>query len=820
MYSGYEQQHKNYVQHIMQQIAQIDMQIEAEKDRARGAIPSLLSGMSREPSAIQCSGPSTAPGINARRSRFDQQPNAIASKSQESYGQFFAPPSRSAPKQGWMEDEGIPDGDDIDGHPFNEEDLIPSAKYYELPAGIMLPVIEIEQFSYTALVPDKLRMPPPVPPSQRLLSALDEFYSASLDPAREPPLTAWGRGGCSEFMERKQRLKKILEEKLKSENKTVSDLIDNKPSDEEQKIQQDDFNAEIKQKYEEMRRNAVNEEKEKKKQLSPPSPSKRKDQCRGRRSRSTSSSSSSSHSSKSSSSSSTDSSSSWNRSRSRSYSPRRQSRSQSRSLSPGGRPSFGSQHRSPSPVSFGDTSRFRVPEMPLSSGNKGAQLMQKMGWSGTGLGASKQATTLTFVYIFDVEGIIEPIGGGDVRDRQDQFRGLGSTMDPYEQYRKQRSGSYHDRNQANFVLKEKGPLERRQQYVGCPYEVHFDTWGRSDRLLLSTRENVFAAISANTGEIMMVEKMYGQVEHYSDYLFSMYKFKVGVWRRIQENAKSITLSSVVDNKALYTISDAGRAVRAWNKLNGALLWQKSIAKESNQGFSPRIVVSEQTLVTLSSENLSAFSTNGEELWTSHVPNRCAVLHNFFVCGKENLLVLVDIVSPTLKQQQMTVEFIVKSLLILDGDLLLVKGGQSAVIFTAASGGLHKKLSIAHQIDSASLSSNALIIVNGKDVEVYDATTFKILLKNAFELLTIGADCRMEYFVVDVTKSSVISEWVREEALARISAVEMVDLPLSELQQMIEDEFEERDAIPQMALCALSVAHIAKTWLSLSFLVDC
>uniref|UniRef100_A0A0K0CTS7 G-patch domain-containing protein n=1 Tax=Angiostrongylus cantonensis TaxID=6313 RepID=A0A0K0CTS7_ANGCA len=63
-----------------------------------------------------------------------------------------------------------------------------------------------------------------------------------------------------------------------------------------------------------------------------------------------------------------------------------------------------------------------MPEMPLSSGNKGAQLMQKMGWSGTGLGASKQ-------------GIIEPVSGGEVRDRQDQFRGLGSTMDPYEQYR-------------------------------------------------------------------------------------------------------------------------------------------------------------------------------------------------------------------------------------------------------------------------------------------------------------------------------------------------------------------------------------------------
>ncbi|PIO76298.1 surp module [Teladorsagia circumcincta] len=303
MYAGYEQQHKNYVQHIMQQMAQIDMQIETEKDRAR---------------------------------------------------------------------EGVPDGDDIDGHPFNEEDLIPSAKYFELPAGIMLPVIEIEQFSYTALVPDKLRMPPPVPPSQRLLNALDEFYSAALDPTREPPLAAWGRGGCSEFMERKQRLKNILEEKLKSENKTIDDLVENKPSEEEMKIQQEDINAEIKMKYEEMRRNAASQENEKQKPASPTVTSKRKDRGRTR----------------------------------------------------------------------DDNTRFRMPPAPLSSVNKGAQLMQKMGWSGTGLGASKQ-------------GIIEPISGGEIRDRQDQFRGLGSTMDVYEQYRKQRSGNYHDRNQSNQAAREK-----------------------------------------------------------------------------------------------------------------------------------------------------------------------------------------------------------------------------------------------------------------------------------------------------------------------------------------------------------------------------
>lgn len=467
MYAGYEQQHKNYVQHIMQQIAQIDMKIDAEKDRARGSIPSLLSGMTREPPPMLGPGPpgpgGPPPGIVNRRSRFDQQPSAAQSKSQETYGQFFAPPPRAIPKQppqpppqqpplpppnqGWMEEvsglpePALPDGDDIDGHPFNEEDLIPSAKYFELPAGIMLPVIEIEQFAYTALVPDKLRMPPPVPPSQRLLSALDEFYSASLDPTREPPLAAWGRGGCSEFMERKQRLRSILEEKLKSENKTIGDLVENKPTEEELKIEQENINAEIKMKYEEMRRNAINQEKEQQKASPPSSPAKRKERGRSRRSRSSSPSSSSSRSS--SSSSTRSSSSSRHRTRSRSRSPRRRRRSRSRSASPSDRPSFGSsRNRSPSPVSFGDSSRFRMPPAPLTTGNKGAQLMQKMGWSGTGLGASKQ-------------GILEPVSGGEIRDRQDKFRGLGSASDVYEQYRKQRSGNYHDRNQVNFSLREK-----------------------------------------------------------------------------------------------------------------------------------------------------------------------------------------------------------------------------------------------------------------------------------------------------------------------------------------------------------------------------
>ncbi|VDO27239.1 unnamed protein product [Haemonchus placei] len=146
-----------------------------------------------------------------------------------------------------------------------------------------------------------------------------------------------------------------------------------------------------------------------------------------------------------------------------------------------------------------------------------------------------------------------------------------------------------------------GKFDWRHQYVGCPLQVHFDEWGRNERLLVSTRENVFASLSANTGHIARV-------------------------------FPHVMLLNYSINSALYSVSDGGRVVRAWNKRNGALLWQTAIAEKT--------------------------------------------------------------------------------------------------------------------------------------------------------------DPRMEFLIIDISKSSVVSEWVREEALALISSVEMVDLPLSELQQMIEDEFEE------------------------------
>ncbi|KAI0979558.1 hypothetical protein GJ496_000595 [Pomphorhynchus laevis] len=66
---------------------------------------------------------------------------------------------------------------------------------------------------------------------------------------------------------------------------------------------------------------------------------------------------------------------------------------------------------------------------PLDQTNKGHQLLQKMGWSGAGLGKQEQ-------------GIVEPINQGEIRDKSDKYKGVGVDHDVFDEFRKSRSKKY------------------------------------------------------------------------------------------------------------------------------------------------------------------------------------------------------------------------------------------------------------------------------------------------------------------------------------------------------------------------------------------
>ena len=50
----------------------------------------------------------------------------------------------------------------------------PDVPYYELPAGLMVPLVKLEDFDYEEINPNDIKLPLPAPPNERLLRAVEE----------------------------------------------------------------------------------------------------------------------------------------------------------------------------------------------------------------------------------------------------------------------------------------------------------------------------------------------------------------------------------------------------------------------------------------------------------------------------------------------------------------------------------------------------------------------------------------------------------------------------------------------------------------------
>ncbi|XP_033937438.1 calcium homeostasis endoplasmic reticulum protein isoform X2 [Pseudochaenichthys georgianus] len=290
-------------------------------------------------------------------------------------------------------------------HPVQDDpSLVPNVPYFDLPAGLMAPLVKLEDSDYKPLDPKDIRLPPPMPPSDRLLAAVEAFYSP---PSHDRPRNSegWEQNGLYEFFRAKMRAKR--KKGHEKRNSVQGDSRSRSPS-----------------------------------------------HSRGR-----SSSRSSSRSSKSSRSRSR-SSGSHSQSRSRSYS-RSRSRSRSRSSRSHSRSRSRSRSHSPSKTRHGPKTQSDSPpstsvvagapsKLPadsrLGEENKGHQLLMKMGWSGSGgLGAKEQ-------------GIQDPIKGGDIRDKWDQYKGVGVSLDdPYENYRRNKSYNFVARMKAREEVNRETP---------------------------------------------------------------------------------------------------------------------------------------------------------------------------------------------------------------------------------------------------------------------------------------------------------------------------------------------------------------------------
>ena len=149
-YAGYKGQHEQFVNHAA---SNIDTQ-QAQLDSLEQQIKEL------RPASSQNSG--------GRKSRWDRTaPVASSSKPGLPLVDLSRPPPGFS---------GL--------GPASAEPERPSAPYYDLPAGLMVPLIKLEDSGYKSLDPEQISLPPPQPPNERLMAAVELFYSG---PSHERP---------------------------------------------------------------------------------------------------------------------------------------------------------------------------------------------------------------------------------------------------------------------------------------------------------------------------------------------------------------------------------------------------------------------------------------------------------------------------------------------------------------------------------------------------------------------------------------------------------------------------------------------------------
>ncbi|KAK2722547.1 calcium homeostasis endoplasmic reticulum protein-like [Artemia franciscana] len=210
------------------------------------------------------------------------------------------------------------------------EGIEPVMPYYDLPAGLMVTMIKADDSSYKSLDPKKIRLPAPVPPSERLIKAVEMFYAP---PSHERPRDSegWEKLALYEYYKTKNQAKKDKESQIEA------GLREKSPP----RVQIERATTPVPQKVK-RRYSSLSPERSPSKSPSPlPSPKKRE-----------------------------------RKSRSRSPIPYKR-KSPSRDF-----------RRSPTPPSFGAT--FKPPEQRLDESNRGHQLLKKMGWGGAGLGSQEQ----------------------------------------------------------------------------------------------------------------------------------------------------------------------------------------------------------------------------------------------------------------------------------------------------------------------------------------------------------------------------------------------------------------------------------------------
>ncbi|XP_076287606.1 ER membrane protein complex subunit 1 isoform X3 [Lasioglossum baleicum] len=376
-----------------------------------------------------------------------------------------------------------------------------------------------------------------------------------------------------------------------------------------------------------------------------------------------------------------------------------------------------------------------------------------------------------------------------------------------------------------------GKFDWKQNYVGKIKFASFDTVSTAKKIIVATEENVIAALNLKSGQIL--------------------------WRRVLEKGYAghiRAMGGVADGDLVSVSGGVPAIVRAWDLATGHILHEWPMAEQNPErikdvkwyikdGIVHHILPSYNSDIKVTSYD----SKTGHKLQTRKVygsfisqETECVLAAPYLACLKGDsslaVLLLVHLFDPNTEPHSVTINTIFGAGAQGPYHLESVPG-EEPVVSISADGNQRKRILVVNDVvpiqrDIPGDATLSIVSVDNEKVlleTTYKAGTTEI---TATELLT---STPMPNLSMSLTHSSLISPtimssvcprqgkgvtcrhflssedhsvallqhnkliWSREEALASIVAVEIIELPMSDREQAIETEFDqkERDVLSMM-----------------------
>ncbi|XP_043580345.1 ER membrane protein complex subunit 1 isoform X2 [Bombus pyrosoma] len=391
-----------------------------------------------------------------------------------------------------------------------------------------------------------------------------------------------------------------------------------------------------------------------------------------------------------------------------------------------------------------------------------------------------------------------------------------------------------------------GKFDWKQNYVGKIKFASFDTVSTAKKIIVATEENVIAALNLKSGQIL--------------------------WRRVLEKGyagRIRALGGIADGDLVSVSGGVPAIVRAWDLATGHILHEWPIAEQNHDRIKDvKWHIKDGTLhhilpIYNSGVEVTSYdSKTGDKLKTRRVSapfitqeTECVLAAPYLACLKGDsslaILLLVHLFDTHSQPQSVTINTIFGAGAQGPYHLESVLG-EEAVVSISADNNQRKRILLVGEvpvpIQRDIAEDSMLYIVSVDNEKVLLETTYKNGVTEivASELLTSkpmpnlstvvthnsllsptimasvcprqtkGVTCRHllaseDHSVALLQHNKLV--WAREEALASIVAVEIIELPMSDRDQEIETEFDqkERDVLSMMFRRVSSQLKQARTF---------